>query len=211
MSHRIFLAACTAALLAACGNADDEVEAAAERTAERAEQATERAVAETREAMTDADMDDMEDLRMTADVVNASGYTIGTVTLEHSDDGVELEFDVTSLPEGTSAIHFHETGACDTPDFMSAGGHFNPSGVMHGHDSATGPHAGDMRNIEIPQSGVLKTSVSHTHATLMGHDDMPGLLDTDGSALIIHAEADDYESQPSGAAGARIACAVISR
>jgi Cu-Zn family superoxide dismutase len=147
----------------------------------------------------------------TFDVMNSSGNAIGTATITDQEvGGVVLSLNVTAIPEGTHAVHFHEYGMCDTPDFVSAGGHYNPNNVNHGFDSDDpNPHAGDMRNIEAPLSGVVQTEIRNERVTLVERAGFAPLFDEDGSALIIHAGADDYETQPTGAAGARIACAVI--
>lgn len=143
-------------------------------------------------------------------LMNASGNQIGNVMIKDVEDGVQFTVKSSSLIKGKSAIHFHETGSCEGPSFMSAEGHYNPAGVMHGKDTATGPHAGDMENIDVPVSGMVDVSRTNTRVSLMGRDGLPALLDSNGSAFIIHAGADDYKSQPSGAAGDRIACAVIA-
>lgn len=142
-------------------------------------------------------------------IQNAGGYDLGEVTIKDVADGVEVMVSVNSLPEGTSAIHFHETGTCDGPDFTSAGGHYNPDNVSHGKNTGSGPHAGDMDNFDVPVSGMVTFTRMNKMVSLSERDGFAPLLDDNGTALIIHAEADDYESQPSGAAGARIACAVI--
>ena len=213
----LFAAGAATLALTACGNADDEVARDIDTGVERTERALENAVNDT-ERMADrtvermdSSMDD-EDMEMSFSLVNASGFEIGTVTIEDEEMGVEVDIDATSLPEGPHAVHFHENGTCDGPDFTSAGGHYNPSGVNHGFDAASpNPHAGDMRNIEVPRSGVVEVELDNERVTLRPRDGLAPLLDSNGTALIIHAGADDYESQPSGDAGGRIACAVISR
>lgn len=144
-------------------------------------------------------------------VINSGGHELGTVTINDVENGVNLILDITSIPAGPHAIHFHQTGACDTPDFTSSGGHYNPKSVEHGHIGTSGPHAGDMENFNAPQSGVVKLTIPNPQVSLSDRHEFSPLLDADGTALVIHAGADDYKSQPSGAAGARIACAVISK
>ncbi len=146
---------------------------------------------------------------MTVDIMNTAGAKIGTLKIEDDGaEGVELDIQVTGLEPGISAMHIHETGKCIAPDYTSAGGHFNPGQVAHGQ-VADGPHAGDMMNIEIDQDGTGSFEIENEKVSLRGTNGLPALMDADGSALIIHAKADDYESQPSGAAGPRVACAVI--
>lgn len=144
-----------------------------------------------------------------ANVVGAEGNTLGMVTLEDTPAGLLVTTDITGLPEGDHAFHFHEKGMCDPGQkFTTAGGHFAPHQEKHGLMVMGGPHGGDMPNQHVGADGKLKAQVLNTRVTLS-----PGatsLLDADGSALVIHAGADDYKSQPSGDAGGRIACAVIS-
>jgi len=121
---------------------------------------------------------------------------------------VLVKVEVKGLTPGTRAMHFHEIGRCEAPDFTSSGGHFNPAGVAHGQVE-DGPHAGDMMNIEIDADGNGSFSVLNDMVSVKSGD-LPALMDADGTALVIHAGPDDYESQPSGAAGPRVACAVIS-
>ena len=150
-------------------------------------------------------------LTQTFSVINVDGNPLGTVQIEDTAVGVDVTLDLTAIPEGDHAIHFHENGLCDGPDFKSAGGHYNPMTVMHGFETETGPHAGDMRNFAAPSSGVVKQTVSNARVSLSKRSGFAPLFDEHGTALIIHAAADDYVSQPSGAAGSRIACAVINK
>ncbi|WP_200382348.1 superoxide dismutase family protein [Thiococcus pfennigii] len=131
------------------------------------------------------------------------GNQVGTVSLRETPNGLLLHARLVGLPPGTHAFHLHETGVCEPP-FKSAGGHFNPDDSAHGFLVEDGPHAGDMPNIHVPDGGTLEFEVLTLAAALK-----PDLLDDDGAAVVIHEGADDYESQPSGAAGPRIACGVI--
>lgn len=145
-------------------------------------------------------------------VINTAGVEIGEVKItDQATGGVMLDLDVTAIPAGSHAIHFHTTGTCDLPDFTSSGGHYNPMDANHGFDaSAPNPHAGDMRNFEAPASGVVKTQILNERVSLSVRDGYAPLFDADNTALIIHASSDDYVTQPTGAAGGRIACAVIT-
>jgi Cu-Zn family superoxide dismutase len=145
-------------------------------------------------------------------IINTAGVEIGQVTItDQSTGGVMLDLDVTAIPQGPHAIHFHTNGSCDLPDFKSAEGHYNPMDANHGFQStAPNPHAGDMPNFDAPASGVVKTQILNERVSLSDRKDYAPLFDADNTALIIHAGADDYVSQPTGAAGGRIACAVIA-
>jgi len=138
-----------------------------------------------------------------ATLENRDGETVGTAMLRETPNGVLVYASFTALPAGTHAFHFHETAKCEPP-FKSAGGHFNPDGSAHGFLVEEGPHAGDMPNIHVPASGELAIEIMSGVRALE-----PDLLDDDGAALIVHRGADDYSSQPSGAAEPRIACGVI--
>lgn len=123
-------------------------------------------------------------------------------------NGVWLNVSIESLPAGTHAFHIHETGKCEG-DFKSAGGHFAPAGNKHGILVKGGSHAGDMPNIHVPADGSLNIEVFAPDVTLdKGAEN--SLFDADGSAIVIHEGIDDYKSQPSGDAGARIACGVVT-
>jgi len=136
----------------------------------------------------------------------ASGSKVsGEITIVPMGDGVHLNGTVRGLPEkGEFGFHVHEKGDCSAPDASSAGGHFDPHGSPHGR-AGTGPHhAGDMDNIE-SDAGVATVDFHLSGATLGGG----GANDIVGRAVIVHEKADDYTSQPSGNAGARVACGVI--
>jgi superoxide dismutase, Cu-Zn family len=143
-------------------------------------------------------------------LVNATGQTIGSVRAWQTAGGVTFRLDAKGLPHGIHGIHVHSVGRCDPPDFASAGSHWNPAGRKHGMSNPAGPHAGDLPNVEVAANGVLSTTVTLPNATLFAPQEAPGtLLDADGAALVIHAQADDNMTDPSGNSGARIACAVI--
>lgn len=204
--------------LAACSGGDNDLPGADETQVEST--MPESNMSMENETMSDDDMDgnDMADTMeatrgevMKKDIMNPEGEKIGTVTLTSLGmGGTEVKVDVSDLEQGTHALHFHQTGKCEGPEFKSAGGHFNPTDNEHGFDTADGPHAGDMENINIGVNGEGIFTVTNERVSLRSDDnDLPALLDADGSALMIHQKADDYTSQPSGAAGARVGCAVI--
>ena len=143
----------------------------------------------------------------TGSFVDADGEANGSAELrEAASGGVLVRIEVTGLPEESwVAFHVHETGECDhATGHESAGGHYNPGSKEHGYDSANGPHAGDMPNQYVAADGTLRAEVFNPEVTLA--DGEAGIR---GRALMIHAGADDYRSQPSGDAGERLACAVI--
>lgn len=132
------------------------------------------------------------------------GNDVGTVTLQDTPNGLVVTAELTGVPEGEHGFHIHAVGQCEPP-FEAAGGHFNPDDKQHGISNEQGKHAGDLPNLYVPASGELK--VDH-FAIGMTLDD---LFDGDGSAVLVHANADDYETDPTGNAGDRIACGVVER
>lgn len=137
-----------------------------------------------------------------------AGKDVGTVQLVETPHGVLLKLALKGAVPGEHAFHIHAVGKCEAP-FTSAGGHFNPAGKKHGLAVAEGAHAGDMPNLHIPPSGDLMVEVLNGMVTL-AKGKPNSLFDADGSAIIIHAGVDDYKSDPTGNAGDRIACAVIT-
>jgi len=143
-------------------------------------------------------------------LVGAGGETLGMAKLEQTPAGVLISVNASGITEGEHAMHIHEAGQCDVAGgFASAGGHFAPGGTSHGFRDAKGPHAGDMPNQFVGEEGNLEAQVLNG-AVSLGETGPGALMDADGSALVIHGGADDYKSQPSGAAGPRVACAVIA-
>ena len=112
------------------------------------------------------------------------------------------------ISSGTHAIHIHEVGQCEPP-FKSAGGHFNPMKQQHGFLDRKGKHAGDLPNIHVPANAPL--TVEYFVPELSLSSGKASLMDSDGSALVIHQGADDYHTDPAGDAGDRVACGVIER
>jgi Cu-Zn family superoxide dismutase len=106
------------------------------------------------------------------------------------------------------AIHVHELGRCEPP-FTTAGGHFNPGSRAHGFRREQGSHAGDLPNVRASDAGTAH--VEHISTAISLSSGSGSVLDTDGSALVVHAGADDYATDPSGNSGSRIACGVIAR
>ncbi len=143
-----------------------------------------------------------------ATLTNAQSQTVGEATLTETPHGVLIHVRLTGAPAGVHAFHIHAIGKCEPP-FTSAAGHFNPGNKQHGVQNPMGMHAGDLPNIVVPSGGALTFDVVDHDVTLK-----PGgnsLLDTDGSAIVIHDKADDYKSDPAGNAGDRVICGVITK
>lgn len=139
---------------------------------------------------------------------DGQGKAVGTVMIWDQGTGVVLDLRLHDLTPGEHAIHFHQVPKCESPDFKSAGGHFNPEAKKHGFDSPDGHHAGDIKNFTVGANGKAKVHLLNSDATLK--DGAHSLL-TNGAAVVIHAKADDYKTDPSGNSGDRIACGVITK
>lgn len=136
------------------------------------------------------------------------GKEVGTVVFRQTESGfLWIQASFHSLPTGTHGFHIHETGKCEG-DFKSAGGHYAPGGNDHGVLAKNGPHAGDLPNIKVSAEGETRVEYFTDRLTLE-KGSKNTVLDEDGSAVMLHSGVDDYESQPSGDAGSRLACGVI--
>lgn len=143
-----------------------------------------------------------------ASLKDAAGKDVGSVQLIQTPHGVLLRMSLKGAVPGEHAFHIHAVGKCEAP-FTSAGGHFNPASKKHGMEATEGAHAGDMPNLHVPASGELTIEIANNMVSLV-KGQPNSLFDADGSALIIHAGVDDYKTDPTGNAGDRIACGVIT-
>ncbi|WP_342533783.1 superoxide dismutase family protein [Lysinibacillus sp. FSL K6-0057] len=147
-------------------------------------------------------------LTATAKVIGANNESYGNAYFQEEDNGVMMTLALTGLPPGTHGIHIHEVGKCEPPKFESAGAHFNPTNKEHGKLNPNGFHLGDLPNLEIGDDGNVDLNFLAEGLTLQ-KDQPNSLLDSDGSAIVIHESADDYKTDPAGNSGARIACGAI--
>ncbi|OLP65121.1 Superoxide dismutase-like protein YojM precursor [Bacillus pumilus] len=143
-------------------------------------------------------------------LINESGQKLGTIELKESaTSGLDLHVKAKGLPPGPHGFHIHETGKCETPDFETAGAHFNPTHREHGFDNPKGHHAGDMPNLQVGADGQIDVVVNVPDVMLK--KGTHPFMDQNGRSFVIHAEADDYLSNPSGNSGKRIACAAMTK
>lgn len=145
----------------------------------------------------------------TADLKDARGQSIGTASFTEQDGKVRLVVQAKGLTPGKHGIHIHAVGRCEPPAFTSAGGHHNPLGAKHGLETAGGPHAGDLPNLEADPSGNARYEAATDRITL--REGLVSVFDGDGSALVIHEKEDDQKTDPTGNSGGRVACGVIER
>ena len=141
---------------------------------------------------------------LSGDFIGASGEPNGTVMIAETPTGLLVRVDVTGVAHGFHGVHLHETGLCEPAEgFKTAGGHANPTNAEHGFLVDGGSHAGDLPNAYAHEEGHIRTDLFKEGVTIAD------LRDDDGFAVMVHSGADDYESQPSGAAGSRVACAAF--
>jgi Cu-Zn family superoxide dismutase len=166
-----------------------------------------------------------------AAIKDAQGKSVGDASLTQMAHGVVIVAELSGLPPGPHGMHLHAVAKCEPPAFTSAGGHFNPTGNKHGYNAEAGPHMGDLPNVIVAGDGKATVDVFVAGLTLGDGQvasgtstEKPGpygarvpptgthnVFDQGGAALIIHAKADDYATDPAGNSGDRIACGVIER
>ncbi len=146
-----------------------------------------------------------------ATLINASGANIGRAVLTQGPTGLLIRIEAEGLTPGWHGVHIHAVGQCAAP-FTSAGGHINHAEARapHGLLNPDGPDDGDLPNIFADEQGRVRAEIFTTRARIAREGPGQWLWDADGSALVIHANADDQASQPIGGAGDRVACGVMA-
>lgn len=145
-----------------------------------------------------------------ATLTAAPGSSVqGGFTFVNQGSAISIRGEITGLEPGSEhGFHLHETGECTPPGFESAGGHFNPTEDPHGGPDSSARHLGDLPNLKADDEGRVTVNHDIEGVTLVDKDGAP--TEILGKAIVLHAMPDDYETQPSGDSGARIACGVIS-
>ncbi len=141
----------------------------------------------------------------------STGQDAGTATFEGTKKGqVEIKLKLSNLPIGEHAVHLHEKGVCDAPDFKTAGGHFNPDGKQHGFMNPAGHHNGDLpQNVTIGENHTGEATFKVNYLS-MDPAAANSIFANGGTSVMVHEKADDMKTDPSGAAGNRIACGVVT-
>ena len=144
--------------------------------------------------------------------ITGPGGISGSAVLRQGPQGVVVELELSGVSPGWHGVHFHEKADCSDPKFQKSGGHINHATAKrpHGLLNPEGPDFGDLPNVHAGADGVVKARLYTQLVSVGGAGGRPALTDADGSAIVVHAKADDYVTQPIGGAGDRIACGTIT-
>ncbi len=142
-----------------------------------------------------------------ARILAPTGSQLAVASAVQQNDGLRISVSASGLRPGSYGLHVHAVGRCDTPDFTSAGPHWNPTMRQHGSQNPQGPHRGDLPNLIVGANGQGEIAFTIPDARLSGG--VGGMLDADGAAIVVHAGPDDYRTDPSGNSGPRIGCGVF--
>lgn len=147
-----------------------------------------------------------------APLIDTKGKSVGTVWFTEAPQGVLIDVQVRSLPAGPHGMHIHSVGTCNdrAAGFKASQGHVKGGATEHGLLNPKGAEVGDLPNVYVGRDGTARAQFFSTQLSLRGAGGRPRLLDENGSAILIHASADDHVTQPIGGAGDRIACGVIA-
>jgi len=145
---------------------------------------------------------------VSADIRNAVGQSKARAIATQLGDSLRVRVEAMGMPMGSYGAHIHTTGRCDAPAFTSAGAHWNPTARMHGKNNGAGQHHGDLPNLAVGTDGRGSFEITLPMTSISGGGGS-ALLDADGAAIVIHAQPDDYRTDPSGNSGTRIACGVF--
>jgi superoxide dismutase, Cu-Zn family len=210
----LFMAFCAAAILSSCSGENKTADN--DNTAEEATDSTVggNLTADTTTSMMEADtaggmmMGGPSGKSAQATISSASGSGLtGVATFTEEGGGVKLVLTVEKATPGPHAVHLHQNGDCSKPDATSAGPHWNPTKQEHGNREAGAHHQGDMPNMEVGQDGKGRLELTVSDWAIGGTDTTRNVVN---KAIIVHAKADDYKSQPAGNAGDRIGCGVVT-
>jgi len=140
---------------------------------------------------------------------DSAGRIVGSAVFLEQDDGVRILLDVKGLPPGIKGVHIHAAARCEPPTFDSAGPHFNPAKAEHGSANPKGPHAGDLPNITVDETGQGHLEVTNSRANL--REGPASLFEGNGTSLVVHEGPDDMRTDPAGNSGTRLACGPVIR